>query len=186
MLLRAIPHLITSFRLLCCPVLVWLLLQSRFRPALALVFLAGISDWFDGFAARRLKSSGRIGVILDPLADKVLLVTLFVVLALLGLIPKWMFWLALGRDLVIVFGALLVRILRGARRFLPTTLGKVSTFFQIVLILLTLALAAYPYQLLLWLKYAALALSALFTFLSGLEYIRVGIEFARRPRIAAA
>ncbi len=186
MLLRALPHLITSFRLLCSPVVTGLLFQSRYRGALALVFLAGMSDWFDGFAARRLKSSGRIGVILDPLADKVLLVTLFIVLAILGLIPAWMFWLALGRDLVIVIGALLVRILRGVRKFLPTTLGKVSTFFQIMLILLTLCFAAFPYQLLLWLKYTALLLSALFTFLSGLDYIRLGIDFARRRRIQSA
>lgn len=184
MLLRALPHLITSFRLLCSPVVTWLLFQSRYNSALALVFLAGISDWFDGFAARRLKSSGRIGIILDPLADKVLLVTLFVGLAVLGLIPPWMFWLALGRDLVIVIGALLVRILRGVRRFLPTTLGKVSTFFQIMLILLTLSFAAFPYEFLLWLKYTALALSALFTLLSGLDYVRLGIELAQRRRIA--
>ncbi|MDQ2841403.1 MAG: CDP-alcohol phosphatidyltransferase family protein [Acidobacteriota bacterium] len=184
MLLRAIPHLITSFRLFCSPVVTWLLFQSRFRSALTLVFLAGISDWFDGFAARRLKSSGRIGVILDPLADKILLITLFVALAILGLIPAWMLWLVLGRDLVIVIGALLVRILRGVRKFLPTTVGKVSTFFQIMLILLTLCFAAFPYQLLLWLKYTALALGALFTLLSGLDYVRVGIEFARRRRIA--
>ena len=183
MLLRALPHLITSFRLLCSPVVIWLLFQSRYRSALALVFLAGISDWFDGFAARRLKSSGRIGIILDPLADKVLLVTLFVGLATLGLIPAWMFWLALGRDLVIVIGALLVRILRGVRKFLPTTLGKVSTFFQIMLILLTLCFAAFPYGFLLWLKYTALALSALFTLLSGLDYVRLGIELAQRRRV---
>lgn len=183
MLLRALPHLITSFRLLCSPAVVWLLFQSRYRTALALVFLAGISDWFDGFAARRLKSPGRIGVILDPLADKVLLVTLFVGLTVLGLIPAWMFWLALGRDLVIVIGALVVRILRGIRKFLPTTLGKVSTFFQIMLILLTLCLAAFPHQFLLWLKYTALTLSAFFTFFSGLDYIRVGIDFARRRRV---
>jgi cardiolipin synthase (CMP-forming) len=182
-LLRALPHLITSFRLLCSPLIAWLLFQHQYRAALALVFLAGISDWFDGFAARQLKSSGRIGVILDPLADKVLLVTLFVVLAILGLIPAWMFWLALGRDLVIVVGALLVRVLRGVRRFLPTTLGKVSTFFQIVLILLTLCCAAFPHQFLLGLKYTALVLSALFTFISGLDYVRVGIAFARRRRI---
>ncbi len=123
-------------------------------------------------------------MILDPLADKILLTTLFVGLAILRLIPAWMFGLALGRDLVIVIGALLVRILRGVRKFLPTTLGKVSTFFQITLILLTLCFAAFPYQLLLWLKDTALALSALFTLLSGLDYVRVGVEFARRRRIA--
>ncbi|MBV8867291.1 MAG: CDP-alcohol phosphatidyltransferase family protein [Acidobacteriaceae bacterium] len=181
---RVIPHLITCFRLLCSPIAAWLLFQSRYRTALGVVFLAGISDWFDGFAARRLRSSGHAGVVLDPLADKILLVTLFVVLAIRGLIPAWMFWIALGRDLVIVIGALLVHVLRGIREFLPSTLGKVSTFFQIMLILLTLCVAAFPYGVLLWLKYTALASSAFFTALSGLDYVRLGVEIARRRRIA--
>ncbi len=184
--MRSIPHLITLFRLLCSPLIAWLLLarrfqsQPRFHYALALVFLAGISDWMDGYAARRLKSSGQLGVILDPLADKVMLVTLFVVLALVGLIPFWMFWLAVVRDLVIVFGALLVRIFRGIRKFVPSILGKVSTFFQIVLILLTLVYAAFPLRIFLWLKLTALVLAALFTLLSGIGYVRLGIAMARR------
>ncbi len=178
--MRAIPHLITLFRVLCAPVLAVLLVQSRYRTALALVFLAGISDWFDGWAARRLKADGHLGVILDPLADKVLLVTLFLVLGILRLIPAWIFWLAIGRDLVIVFGALLVRIYRGVQTFVPSTLGKVSTFFQIMLILLTLVYAAFSFDIFLWLKYTAVALAGIFTVLSGLEYIRLGIDMARR------
>ena len=178
--LSAIPNLITLFRLLCSPFVIWLLFQSRFRSALAVVFLAGISDWFDGFAARKLKSAGRIGIVFDPLADKTLLVTLFVALGWLGLIPSWMFWLAVGRDVVIVLGALLVRVFRGVTQFLPLTVGKVSTFFQIVLILLALCYAAFPLPVFLWLKDTAVALTAIFTFWSGLSYVRLGIAMARR------
>ncbi len=181
MFLRSIPHLITFIRLLCSPLVAWLLFQARFGLALGLVFLAGFTDWLDGYAARRLKSSGKIGVIFDPLADKVLLVTLFAVLAVLNVIPSWMFGLAMARDLVIVGGAMLVRIFRGIRQFLPTILGKISTFFQIVLVLLALSFAAFPKPTLLWLKYTALAMSALFTFLSGLDYVRIGIGMARLP-----
>ncbi len=181
--MRAIPHLITLFRLLSSPFIAWLLVKARFEAALGLVLAAGLSDWLDGFAARRLKASGGpLGIILDPLADKVLLVTLFVTLALIGLIPLWMFWLAIGRDVVIVVGAWLVRLLRGIRKFLPTTLGKVSTFFQLTLVLTALLHAAFVWQPFLWLKDAALALSALFTGLSGLDYVRKGVEMARQPR----
>jgi cardiolipin synthase len=165
---------------LCAPFIAWLLYSSHFRAALILLFLAALSDWFDGFTARRLNSAGQLGVILDPLADKVLLVTLFVALGVLRLIPLWMLSLAVGRDLVIVIGALLVRLLRGTRKFLPSTLGKVSTFFQIVLVLLALLYAAFPLQILLWLKYTALCLSAFFTALSGFDYVRRGILIARR------
>ena len=178
--MRAIPHLITLFRLLCAPAITWLLCYSRFRYALILLLLAGVSDWFDGFAARRLHSAGNVGVILDPLADKVLLVTLFIASGLLGLIPLWMFALAVARDLVIVIGALLVRLLRGVRKFLPSMLGKVSTFFQITLVLMALLYAAFPFLAFLYLKYAALCLSAFFTLVSGIDYIRRGILFARR------
>ena len=150
-----------------------------------MVFLAGISDWLDGFAARRLKSAGHAGVVFDPVADKVLLVTLFISLGILGLIPAWMFWLVIGRDLVIVFGALLVRLFRGIKKFLPSMLGKVSTFFQIALVLLALGYAAFPRPVVLWLKYTALALSAFFTALSGLDYVRVGVEMTRRGHAPA-
>ncbi len=153
---------------------------SRFGYALAIVFLAGISDWFDGFAARRLKSSGSIGVVLDPLADKVLLVTLFITLGVARLIPMWVLGLVIGRDLVIVFGALLVRLFRNVRKFTPSKVGKVSTFFQIILVLLVLLYAASPLALFLWLKYTALGLCAFFTALSGFDYVRLGIRMARR------
>jgi cardiolipin synthase len=181
--LRWLPNALTFFRLGSSPILVWLLLQHRFRAALLLTLVAGLTDWFDGYAARRIRTAGGtagIGVLFDPLADKALLVTLFVALGVLRLIPFWMLGLAIGRDLIIVGGALLLRIFRGKQRFVPSTLGKVSTFFQIVLVLLVLLEAAFPYQLFQWLSYLALLLAAIFTALSGLDYIRLGIRIARR------
>ncbi len=116
----------------------------------------------------------------DPIADKVLLVTLFIVLAIIHLVPLWMFALVIGRDVVIVVGAFLVRTLRGIKQFVPTFLGKVSTFFQIMLVLLAVCAEAFPNRILLDLREAALILSALFTFLSGADYVRIGILMARR------
>ncbi len=165
--------------MICSPVVAWLLLAAHFKAALGLILLAGVSDWFDGWAARRLGAAGHLGVVLDPAADKALLVTLFVVLGWMRLIPLWMFWLVIGRDLVIVTGALLVRTFRGVKTFLPSTLGKVSTFFQIVLVLLTVSNAAFPNEILFLLSFTALILSAAFTFLSGIGYVRTGIQMAR-------
>ena len=178
--LRLIPNFVTAFRVLCSPVVAWLLFQSSFRIALLLALLAGISDWLDGFTARKLKLSGKLGIVFDPLADKALLITLFITLGVLQLVPAWMFWLVVGRDLVIVFGALLVRILRGLTKFPPLMVGKVSTFFQIVLIVSVLCLAAFPLTIFLWLKNMALGLTALFTLWSGISYVRLGIAIARR------
>lgn len=172
------PNALTLLRLGSAPVLVWLLFQYRYREALALALVAGLTDWFDGYIARRLGTDGTAGIVLDPLADKALLVTLFLSLGLLRLIPLWMLVLAIGRDLIIVIGALLLRIFRGTRRFHPSLAGKVSTLFQIVLVLLVLMVAAFPHPLLRWLSDVALWLAAFFTCVSGVDYIQRGIRMA--------
>ena len=183
MFLRWLPNSLTLLRLLSSPLLAWLIVQSRFRTALIVVLVAGLTDWFDGFAARKLSPGAKFGVIIDPLADKVLLLTLFIVLGVQGLIPLWLLALSVCRDLVIVTGALLLRILRNRRRFVPKTLGKVSTFFQIVLVLLVLVQAAFPHQLFFWLEETAVVLTTVFTVLSGLDYVRLGIQMACLPAL---
>lgn len=166
--------------MLSSPILVWLLLQSRFKTALAVVAIAGLTDWFDGYAARRLGETGQLGVVLDPLADKVLLVTLFLALGAVHLISLWVLLMVLGRDAVILVGALLLRIFRNARGFAPTYLGKVSTFFQIMLVLLVLVEASFPNEWFLLLQNSAIVLCAIFTLLSGLDYVRLGIQMTKR------
>jgi cardiolipin synthase len=177
--LHRLPHLLTLIRLAAAPLLVWLLLQFRFREALAAALVAGLTDWFDGFAARRLHVSGRIGVVLDPLADKTLLVTLFLAIGYVRLVPEWLIYLVIGRDVMIVAGALALRFMRGIRKFLPSTLGKVSTFFQILLVLLVLIHASFRYEVLLWLQNIALLLCALFTAASGVDYIHRGVQMSQ-------
>lgn len=183
LVLRQLPNIITVLRLIAAPVVAWLIAQAHYREALGITIFAGLTDWFDGFAARKLKASGRTGVILDPLADKILLVVLFIQLALYNLIPLWMLLLALVRDLVIVTGSLLLRKFRNIRRFVPSILGKVSTFFQIMLVLMVLLDASFPHPILRALRVTALILSVLFTALSGLDYIRRGIQMARQPAV---
>ncbi len=184
MSLRWVPNAFTIARFFASPLLAWLLLKHEFRLGLVLVAIAGVTDWLDGFFARKLGVTGKIGVVLDPLADKTLLVTLFLALGYLGLMPLWMLALAIGRDLVIVVGSLLLRIFRNRRRFIPTILGKISTFFQICFVLLVLIRAAVSaYSWLLWLDTAVLTLTAVFTSLSGLDYIRKGIIMTRQPPV---
>jgi cardiolipin synthase (CMP-forming) len=181
--LRQIPHLLTLIRLVATPFLARFLLQSRFREALFVVLFAGLTDWFDGFAARRLHVSGQIGVILDPLADKTLMLTLFLTLGYIGLVPEWLVWLVIGRDAIIAIGALLLRIMRNIRKFFPSVLGKISTFFQIALVLLVLIQTSFPEDMLLWLQNIVLVLCTLFTALSGLDYIRRGFELSKEGRV---
>jgi cardiolipin synthase len=181
-LLKLLPNILTGTRLVASPVLAWLLLIGRFREALVSVLLVSITDWFDGYSARKLGVAGGFGVIFDPLADKTMLVTLFVTLGYLRIIPRWMLYMAIGRDGIILLGSVLLRIFRDVRRFTPSILGKLSTFFQIMLVLLSLLYATFTLTFLHDLKWTALALSALFTGLSGLDYIRRGIDMTRRLR----
>ena len=178
--MRQIPHSLTLLRIILSPLLVWLILKSNFGTALGVVVLAGVTDWLDGYAARKLGVMGRLGAILDPMADKLMLVTLFFVLAYVALIPIWLLVLVMGRDLVIVSGALLVRIFRNIRKFVPSIIGKVSTFFQIVFVFLVLLYAAVPIPFVHFLEILALILTTLFTTLSGIGYVRLGIRMARR------
>ena len=148
--------------------------------ALFVVGFAGVTDWLDGYTARKLGATGDLGTLLDPLADKFMLVTLFFALTYGGLIHLWLFVLVMGRDLVIVTGSVLLRIFRDVKKFRPSTIGKVSTFFQIVFVLLVLLHAAFAYTFVFWLEMLALALTALFTSWSGITYVLLGIRLTRR------
>lgn len=178
--MRLIPNLLTSLRLVIAPIVAWAIVTGRFHLAIAWVAFAGITDGLDGFTARKFNAASNVGLVLDPIADKCMLVTLFLALGYADLIPLWMIGLMVARDLVIVIGALLLRIFRGIRKFKPSILGKISTFFQIAYVLLTLLNAAWPWRFFRSLDTTSLALTAFFTSLSGAGYIRRGILMARR------
>jgi cardiolipin synthase len=187
-----LPNFISLLRLLAAPFVAWLLYTRSYRVGLFVLLAAGLSDWLDGYTARKLHATDRLGktraheqlgVVLDPLADKVLLVVVFIAMGLLGLLPFWLFMLVVGRDLVIVTGSLLLRLLRNRREFVPSLLGKVSTFFQILVALLAVVAAAFPHPLIGWLKDTGVLLTAIFTLLSGLDYVRQGIRMARLPAL---
>jgi cardiolipin synthase (CMP-forming) len=141
---------------------------------------AGITDWLDGFAARKLKVGTETGTYLDPAADKTLLVVAFLSLGWARQIPVWLFALVMGRDVVIVVGVVLLWKFRGRKDFPPMLSGKVSTFFQIVTVVLVLLSAVFPSRLLFVLRFLGFVCTAFFTALSGINYIRRGIEMTRR------
>lgn len=177
--MRHLPHALSLLRLVSAPFLGWLILETRFPEALALVCFAGLTDWLDGFIARRFGVTGKVGVVLDPLADKIMLVTLFFASAYVRIIPVWLLILVMVRDLVIVVGALLIRVLREVRQFLPSELGKVSTFFQIAFILAVLMRAVFSSVFLLYLEKIGLFFTTVFTVLSGIGYVRYGVHMVR-------
>lgn len=134
-ILRYLPNIITGLRLLAVPPVALLLWFGEYKYALVVFAFAGVSDGVDGYLARRFNWKSHWGAIMDPLADKLLLVTTAAVLAFKGLLPLWLFVLVLGRDVMLVGGAALYRVWFGPFVVQPSVLGKLSTFIQILLVL---------------------------------------------------
>jgi len=129
-----LPNLISLARLLAVPVTVYMLLQGYFAVAFWLFVAAGVSDAIDGFLAKQLGQSSELGGYLDPIADKVLLVGVYVTLGQLGQIANWLVILVVFRDLIIVGGVVLLKLNNGhALRMRPLMISKINTAAQILL-----------------------------------------------------
>ena len=174
--MRHLPNLICLLRL----ALIWPIATSlnggRYRVALALFIAAAVSDSLDGYLAKRFGWTSALGRFLDPLADKLLLVTVFVASAWLGLIPWWLTAAVVARDVMIGLGALIYRLWFGPLYGRPTLLSKVNTGAQLFYVSLVMLYAA-----LRWPPGEALVVCAFVTFAttvaSGLHYI---LTFTRR------
>ncbi len=136
---RDIPNIISLLRLLTVIPVVFLLLEHYYGWALLLFVAAGLSDGLDGFLAKHYGWRSRLGGILDPLADKVLLVACFLVLGTLGLIPVWLVVAAVARDLLITGGALLYNFRVEELEAHPIVSSKINTLVQILLVVLVIA-----------------------------------------------
>src|SRR3984893_14639789 len=137
-----LPNLLTIVRMALIPVFVSLLFYQKFLLALGVFLLAGITDGLDGLLARRFHQQSPLGRILDPIADKMMLVTSFVVLSMRSVfptplpkhlpVPFWVTITVISRDVFIVVGAAAINMVTGFRAFRPSSLGKVSTVVQII------------------------------------------------------
>ena len=167
--MRRLPNLLTLARIALTPVCVYLLLSGRPDLAVPVTLIAGLTDAADGYLARRYGGESRFGAWLDPVADKLLLASLYVSFAIVCSVPAWLVWLVVGRDAVILAMVAAGLALTEIRDFPPTVWGKISTIVQIagVLILLEacagLAVARQVQGLTVW---AVAALTAW----SGLHY----------------
>ncbi len=150
-----VPNFLTIIRMVLIPVFVSLLFYQRFGWALGCFVFAGLTDGLDGLLARRFDQKSQLGTILDPIADKLLLVTAFVVLSLPSIFPQPMprhlpvpFWVTaavISRDVFIVVGAAAINIVTGFRRFRPSWIGKTNTVIQILAVILILVAAFVPF-----------------------------------------
>lgn len=131
--LFTLPNAITFARLCAVPAAVWLVLQHRLDIAFWVFVAAGVSDALDGWLARVRNARSRLGAILDPVADKALLVSIYVTLAAVGVLPDWLAILVVFRDLLIVGGVVVLYVLGQPPAIAPLRLSKVNTALQIAL-----------------------------------------------------
>ncbi len=138
-LLSSLPNLITLARLLAVPVMVWLIVSGQWTAAFWLFVGAGISDGVDGYIAKRFDAESVLGSYLDPIADKVMLVCVFITLGIADEISAWLVIIIVSRDALIVGGTLLSQIVERPIKMKPLFVSKINTVAQIVLAAVALA-----------------------------------------------
>lgn len=146
-LFRHLPNLLTGLRLAAAPTTAGLLVAGHFNAAFGIFAFAGLSDAADGFLAKRFNLSSRLGRILDPAADKALMLAAFLTLAFLDDVPLWLAGLVIARDAAIVAGILIAVGLRAPVTIQPLFIGKLCTLVQVVYIGLHLAALAFEFPL---------------------------------------
>ena len=132
---KQIPNALTTLRLVLTVPICILILERDFNVVLWIAAIAGFTDWLDGWLARRLDAMSRYGAVVDPVCDKVMLISVFVSLWMVGLVPWWLAFIVVARDFVIVSGALIYHWMYGRYEMDPSIWGKLSTLVQIVTVL---------------------------------------------------
>lgn len=133
-----IPNSITLFRMMLVPVIVWLILGEQMLAAFIVFVIAGVTDALDGLIAKQFDLVTALGTYLDPLADKILLVSIYITLGIQGFLPSWLVILVVSRDILIVGGILLSFLMELNLEIAPSKISKFNTFCQILLAALIL------------------------------------------------
>jgi len=169
-----IPNTLTIARILIIPVFVTSIIYKRYNYSLYLFIIAALTDLFDGLFARMTNQKTALGTFLDPLADKFLLVSSFIVLAIYGWIPKWLTITVISRDIIIVTGWLILYLIAGTSKVDPSVLGKTTIWVQSLLV--AYVLIDIKFSFLPDIPFILFLLTAGITIVSGLQYIYRGLK----------
>jgi cardiolipin synthase (CMP-forming) len=167
-----LPNLLSLIRILLIPVFIIMIMNHLFGWALITFAVAGITDGLDGLIARLTHQRTELGAYLDPIADKLLLTSAFVTLAIIEIIPNWLTVIVISRDVIILLGLFVLILTNHRPKIRPTLVSKVTTGFQISTILLVLLTGYNP--VFHGLSVVALCGATVFTIISGAHYIYVG------------
>lgn len=171
----SIPNIITLGRILLVPIIIWAIASNQMEIAFAIFVIAGVSDAVDGFLAKRFNMSSELGALLDPLADKALLVSIYVALGIWGAVPRWLVILVVSRDIMIVGAVIVSWVLGRPIPMKPLMVSKLNTVAQVAFAALVLAALGFgfkssPYEVIL------MAIVAILTLLSVSLYL---VEWVR-------
>jgi cardiolipin synthase len=166
----SVPNVLCLMRMALAVPIVWLLANGQYGSTLILFGIAGVSDILDGYLAKTFNWASELGKVLDPVADKLLLVSVFITLTLLGLVPLWLAAVAVARDVIIGVGAWVYKELFGPLEGRPTMPSKLNTLVQLLFVIAVVGRAAYPF-LPEWLIVSLAALVFVTTVVSGVDYI---------------
>lgn len=171
-----IPNMLTLLRIIMVPVLVILLIQGAYWMALMVFTLTSLTDALDGFLARQLNMQTELGAYLDPIADKALLTSCYVTLAITGGIPAWLAVLVISRDVFILLGILVLFLMSVPFEIKPAMISKVTTTFQIITIFFVLAAHSSMITQFYTLVTVLIWSTAFLTVASGLVYMHRGVR----------
>lgn len=168
---KDIPNLLTMSRLAMIPPIIYLIATHAYQHALLLFFIAGFTDALDGFLAKKFKWQSSLGSILDPVADKLLIISSYLVLSYVGHIPWWLTFAIISRDAIIFIGALFYSYNIDELEYMqPSVVSKINTFSQIFLVLLVLFSLAFNIVEQTWID-SVVYMVLTTTFLSGADYV---------------
>jgi cardiolipin synthase (CMP-forming) len=167
----SIPNLITLARILSVPIMVWSIMNGWMLAAFLLFLAAGVSDAVDGYLAKRFAMTSELGAYLDPLADKALIVSIYVTLGVSGEIPRWLVILVVSRDIMIVGAVLLAWLVGKPLPMKPLLVSKLNTGAQLLFAGVVLATLGLRFEAN-WLVAAAMAAVTLLTLVSIAAYVR--------------
>jgi cardiolipin synthase len=176
-----IPNFLTVLRIVLVPVIVILLIQGQFTKALVCFIIAGVTDGLDGMLARILNQTTVVGAYLDPLADKVLVISMYATLAVIGVIPGWLAVIVISRDFIILGGILVLTLMSVNMEIKPSLVSKINTMLQLATIFVALLLKVggaekhfrEVFVFVCW-------LTAIFTVISGGDYLVKGMKLINR------
>ncbi len=166
-----VPNLITTLRIILTPVFIIYVITERMNLAFAVFTICSISDGIDGLLARSFNQKSTLGTYLDPLADKLLLVSAYIVLSAMGLIPSWLTVLVISRDILIMLGVLILFLNNIKISIKPSVLSKINTTFQFLTVVLILSSDIFSFPYINRIYSIFFYLTSIFTISSGLHYM---------------